>query len=135
MQNGSSCDYCGTCIRYEFWVQSADGNRFKVGCDCIHKTDDAGLIRQISAAERKLRDAKNKAAKERKKDRIAIRLAAALEKLPTIRGALAGQRHPNSYMADQGKSMLDYLNFCLECKASEKASFIIETTVRNQEYL
>jgi hypothetical protein len=60
---GSSCDYCGTGIRYEFWVRSACGKEFKVGCDCIHKTGDRGLIQQISAAERKLRDAKNKAAK------------------------------------------------------------------------
>ena len=34
---GGTCDYCGTGIAYEFWVRSADGRRFKVGCDCIAK--------------------------------------------------------------------------------------------------
>ena len=34
---GGSCDYCGQGIAYEYWVVSADGRRFKVGCDCIDK--------------------------------------------------------------------------------------------------
>lgn len=34
---GGSCDYCGQGIAYEYWVVSADGRRFKVGCDCIAK--------------------------------------------------------------------------------------------------
>ena len=34
---GSSCDYCATGIALECWVESADGKRFKVGCNCIEK--------------------------------------------------------------------------------------------------
>lgn len=34
---GGSCDYCGQGIAFEYWVVSADGRRFKVGCDCIAK--------------------------------------------------------------------------------------------------
>lgn len=110
---GSTCDYCGTCIRYEFWIKSTDGNRFKVGCDCIRKTDDAGLIRQISSAERKLRDMKNAAAKERKKNREAEQLANAKAALPQVAGKLSSQPHPNSFHASQGKTMLDYVNWLL----------------------
>ncbi len=37
-RRGSSCDFCGTGIRNEFWIKSADGKSFKVGCDCVRKT-------------------------------------------------------------------------------------------------
>lgn len=37
IQPGSSCDYCGTGIRYEYWLRSADAREFKVGCDCVLK--------------------------------------------------------------------------------------------------
>ncbi len=126
VQAGSSCDFCGTCIRYEFWVRSADSKEFKVGCDCIHKTGDRGLIQQISVAERKLRDVKNAAAKARKLERLNVRIAAAREKLSSVRGTLSSQKHPNSYYAEQGKTMLDYVNWCLENGAGERAAFIIE---------
>jgi hypothetical protein len=35
---GGSCDYCGTGIRWEFLIESADDKTFKVGCDCVAKT-------------------------------------------------------------------------------------------------
>jgi hypothetical protein len=123
---GSSCDFCFTGIRYEFWVRSADGNEFKVGCDCIHKAGDRGLIQQIAAAERKLRDAKNAAARERKHAKLVKRVAEAKEKLPTVRGTLAEQPHPNTYYAEQGRTLLDYVNWCLENGAGEKAAAYIE---------
>lgn len=37
-QPGGSCDYCGTGIAYEYYITSADGLKFKVGCDCVWKT-------------------------------------------------------------------------------------------------
>ena len=42
---GGSCDYCGQGIMYAFQIKSADGRTFKVGCDCVMKTRDAGLIK------------------------------------------------------------------------------------------
>lgn len=42
---GGACDYCGTGIRDEFWIRSADGLEHKVGCDCIEKVDDSGLMK------------------------------------------------------------------------------------------
>ena len=123
---GSSCDYCGTGIRYQFWVRSADGKVFKVGCDCIHKTDDAGLLQQISVAERELRDKKNQAAKARKVQRLAERVEKAKAKLDSVRGILAAQPHPNVYFAEQGKTLLDYVNWCLEYRWGEKAAAIVE---------
>lgn len=130
IQNGSTCDYCGTCIRYEFWVKSSDDNTFKVGCDCIHKTDDAELIQQISKAERQLRDKKNASAKVKKQERIAQRVAKSKDLLPSVRGTLASQPHPSYHFSSQGKTLLDYVSWCFDNNSGEKASFIIESNVK-----
>ncbi len=61
---GTSCDYCGTYIINAFWILSSDARRFKVGCDCVAKTKDAALTKQVkrlvseaAAAKRKARNA------------------------------------------------------------------------------
>ena len=58
-----SCDYCGTGIRYEFSILSADGKRSVVGCDCINKVGDAGLMRAYKSSPefRKLQREKRQA--------------------------------------------------------------------------
>jgi hypothetical protein len=37
---GGCCDYCGTGIRWEFWIKGsiAGAKQFRVGCDCVAKT-------------------------------------------------------------------------------------------------
>lgn len=37
---GGCCDYCGTGIRWEFWIKGsiAGARQFKVGCDCVART-------------------------------------------------------------------------------------------------
>ena len=37
---GGCCDYCGTGIRWEFWIKGsiAGARQFRVGCDCVAKT-------------------------------------------------------------------------------------------------
>lgn len=52
--SGTSCDYCLTFIKNVFVVKSQDGNTFKVGCDCVAKTGDKGLVDQIKAAKKEL---------------------------------------------------------------------------------
>ncbi len=47
VQPGSSCDYCGAAIMYVFSIRSSDGKTFKVGCDCVEKTDDSGIINPV----------------------------------------------------------------------------------------
>lgn len=49
IQAGSSCDYCGQAIMLVFVLRGADGRRFKVGCDCVEKAGDAGLINAVRA--------------------------------------------------------------------------------------
>lgn len=63
-QAGGTCDYCSTGIRFECRVASADGKSFKVGCNCIAKVGDLGLMKayksspEFRAHQRQLRHAK-----------------------------------------------------------------------------
>lgn len=65
---GGTCRFCGACIAHEYEILSADGKRFVVGCDCVHKTGDRGLIDAAKVAQKKRRqelaDAKRQAAWE-----------------------------------------------------------------------
>ena len=40
----TTCDYCGTAIQNAFQVLSADQKQFKVGCDCLAKVGEKGLV-------------------------------------------------------------------------------------------
>lgn len=63
IQPGSSCDFCGNAIMNVFQIKSADGNVFKVGCDCVARAGDAGLKRVVNAKkaehEKELRTARS----------------------------------------------------------------------------
>jgi hypothetical protein len=69
VQPGTSCDYCSTAIMYVCLVTSSDGKTFKVGCDCVGRTGDAGLITAYKSTpeyrkhQQELRQAKDEANK------------------------------------------------------------------------
>lgn len=44
-----TCCHCGTAIMNNFIIESSDEKRFVVGCDCVAKTGDAGLVKQVRA--------------------------------------------------------------------------------------
>lgn len=104
IQPGASCDYCGTGISNVFWIESADRKRFKVGCDCVAKTEDGGLRRVIDAkvAQHK-RDLAHK--------RADAKITAALEALPLVSDKLAALPHPRGF---EGLSALDYVQWMLK---------------------
>lgn len=62
-----SCAYCGTAIMHNFIIESADGKRFVVGSDCVARTGDAGLAKEVKRervmARKVIRDAKRNLAK------------------------------------------------------------------------
>lgn len=99
---GGTCDYCGTYIINMFHVESADGKRFKVGCDCIAKTGDAGLIKivksEISAAQAKRRRDKKIAQENAMRDFCLAFDLASLNHLP----------HPTPARAAQGETLADW---------------------------
>ena len=113
-QAGGSCDYCGTGIRLECHVRSADGKNFKVGCNCIAKVGDTGLLKaykqspEFRAHQRELkrkRDAARNAAAQQELDAM----------LPHVQSALNHREHP----AIAGKTLRDYYDFILSrCGAS-----------------
>ena len=45
--NCGSCTFCGTAIMHHYIVKSANDRKFTVGCDCVGRTGDAGLIKEV----------------------------------------------------------------------------------------
>lgn len=45
---GDKCEYCGTRIKYRYWVQAADC-KFTVGSECIRKVDKS-MAKECSRA-------------------------------------------------------------------------------------
>jgi hypothetical protein len=102
VQPGTSCDYCGTAITNVFHIKSADGKAFKVGCDCVEKTGDAGLRRKVDeAAKKHARDLRH----DREAEKLAI-VKAALQD-PDLREKLIREPHPLAWAAAKGMTMLD----------------------------
>lgn len=90
---GGSCDYCGTAILNEFHIQSADGKNSKVGCDCIMKAGDGGIMRayKSSPAYRLAQNTKRQA----KAARVTLELDSLLA---THRDALSALPHPRGFV-------------------------------------
>lgn len=84
---GSSCDYCATGIADVFWIQSADGRRFKVGSDCVGRVNAKGT---------KVRDAVDRKIAQLKKAAQLARIADLRTTLdrPEIRDRLAALPGP-----------------------------------------
>lgn len=76
---GSCCDHCATGIAHVFWIVSAEGNRFKVGSECVRKTGDAPLkeetIRVRKTEEQKERDRKHQVQKKERAEQRAAEIA------------------------------------------------------------
>jgi|ERR1043166_901593 hypothetical protein len=126
-QPGGCCDYCGTGIHYQFHIKSADNKFFKVGSDCVHKTDDAGLRRVIDA---KVAEMKREASHKRDDARI----AAARALLPQVREILAAQPAPLEWKPQNTK--LDTVEWYLaNAGRSGKcwAAKVIETAAKELE--
>lgn len=109
IQPGTCCDYCHTGIHFVFHLRSSDGNKFKVGSDCILKSGDAGLKRVISADMKKLNDERRDARVGREEGRIAAARSALRGE--ALRGALGAKPHPFRSLAEKGRTLLDYVEW------------------------
>ncbi len=105
----TSCDYCSQAIQNAYCVRSADGKRFKVGCDCIRKAGDSGLIRYVTKEERTKRQAKAKAKRvaafKRSQELIELFKSGAFS------DQLRALPHPKGR---EGCSALDYVDWCVD---------------------
>jgi len=92
-QAGTHCDYCGTAIRNVFWVEAANHTTFKVGCDCIAKTQDTHLIRVVDVEKRRH-------AAEMRKVKAAVILAdlRVMRDNPDTETQLSALLHPKGYV-------------------------------------
>lgn len=111
IQPGTSCDYCGTGIMYVCHIKSADSKQFKVGCDCVNKTGEAGLIKAYKQSaeyrkhQRDLRHAK---------DQVKTQELTELLDKTEVQAVLKQYKHPSDYYAQKGKTFLDYALFILK---------------------
>lgn len=109
-QPGGTCDACSNGIRYEFWIVSSDGVRFKVGSDCVNKLsrlDNAKrdpLIVAVNDARRKLeRDARHK--------REAKRIEAGVALFEANRVVFEAIPHWSPTGRDKGETMADAVDW------------------------
>lgn len=57
------CDYCSTPLVHHFVIQSSDDKHFVVGCDCVAKTGDTGLVNAVKMKKRAVNAEKRAQAK------------------------------------------------------------------------
>lgn len=63
-----TCSYCGQPIMNNYLIKSSDGKTFSVGCECVMKTYDNGMINKVKAIKSKLaREAREKKRMEQRK--------------------------------------------------------------------
>ena len=99
---GGTCDYCGTYIVNMFNVESADGNKFHVGCECIRKAGDAGLMKVVDES---VAVAKKQAREAARVAKVAAEKSFCLEYKSRFFELFDRYPHPSGFY---GKTLFDY---------------------------
>lgn len=114
-QPGGTCHYCGTGIRYCFWIESAEGRKFYVGSDCVGHLGDTKLVAVVMSAERKRKNALARDRREKKRreqaEADAREVASRLHEYRAALDVLEAFPHPTPYFAGQGKTRADYFRY------------------------
>ncbi|WP_415912306.1 hypothetical protein [Neptuniibacter sp. QD37_11] len=63
-----SCLVCGTGLTHNFLIESKDGVKFSVGCDCVTKRGDAKLITEVERLEKERQKALREARRQKKQE-------------------------------------------------------------------
>ena len=94
---GGCCDYCGTGIRWEFWIKGsiAGAKQFKVGCDCVAKTG-WGIDRFLEVRAEHTRARRQAGAQKRRESRQAQLAAERAQKATERLEATQAWRDANS---------------------------------------
>jgi hypothetical protein len=120
-QAGGTCDYCYTGIRLECHVLSADGKKFKVGCNCIEKVGDKGLLRAYkNSPEFRLRQRELRAKREAAKE------ATAAAELELVRPAFVERAVNFPHPSLNGKTLLDYFNWTISNRGQRAALALVK---------
>ncbi len=96
-KGGGVCDYCGTGIRWEFWIKGsiAGAKQFKVGCDCVAKTG-WGIDRFLEVRAEHTRARRQAGAQKRRESRQAQLAAERAQKATERLEATQAWRDANS---------------------------------------
>jgi hypothetical protein len=116
---GGTCAYCGQYIVVMHNIQSADGQRFHVGSDCVRKTGDAGLIRRAETTV-KQRNKQQRAAKKAAQFQADRELCERADL-----SQLANRPHPNEYYAKEGRTLADWAEWCRVSKVWGKLAAVL----------
>lgn len=83
---GGACEHCGMALMNNYILASADHRRFVVGCDCVRKTGDLGVIAAVERAERARRNLQSKARKTAKLNaaKVAARVAGKVSRIALL---------------------------------------------------
>jgi len=100
-----SCDYCSTGIRYAFIIQDVNGKEFKVGSDCVGKTNDSGLKRTVNRVVYRRRKEAKRAKQQAEWDAKTDAIREAFQKAqPEVFAFLQGEQK-GSFMQDMAASV------------------------------
>lgn len=118
-----TCDYCGTGIRLECRIVSSDRKESVVGCNCVEKVGDTGILKayksspEFRAHKRKLAQLKD-AIVQKEIDALMVELSQYFAVLP----------HPYGYVDRATKVPLTYLDYVKygihQCGAAGRKTYI-----------
>jgi hypothetical protein len=89
-----TCAYCGMPLKYNYLIKSSDSRTFSVGCECVNKTHDGGLVKKVKSS--RLRIDREKRATRRSEQHKAY----AAKKIEEIEARVAAERKRNGGMTD-----------------------------------
>lgn len=116
-QAAGTCNYCGMGIKYCCQIESADGQRFEVGTDCVEKLnrddnrDVSALVQTVARDRAAIESANRRAAAANRKARENENKTATFAAFNENRAKFEALPHPNAHFAAQGKTLADYYDW------------------------
>ncbi len=107
-------------------VETGEKRRFAVGSDCINKAFMAWNGKVPTEFERQKRAAARLKREARKLAKRQSEIALVRKAIEERAEEFVRVPHPRQHMAEQGRTMLDYLKFCLENRSCQNAVSYLE---------
>lgn len=112
---GGTCDYCGNGILYCFYIASADGKRFVVGCDCVAKLErESNKAYKADKTVVAILRAANEIKKKNRHAREDAKINAGRAEIMAHAESLATMPHSKQWAADKGQTALDEFTWWMD---------------------
>ena len=105
-----TCQYCYQGIANICVIESADGRRSEVGCDCVKKVGDKGLGREVGRVKREHERKRRQVRNDAKLVKVNAEIDAALSS-ESARKVLSAKPHPFPALASKGMTRLDWVEY------------------------